>query len=89
MSITNIIAINFPTNLIHVVYCTLAVASPPITTPDVGVIRFIIPEAALNINTITSGLYFNAAVKGPKTGNATEASPDVDGIKNDNTRNKI
>ena len=23
-----------------------------------------------------------------KTGNATEASPDVDGIKNDSTRNK-
>lgn len=43
------------TNFTHVVYSTFEIASPPIITPDVGVIKFTRPLPALNIDITISG----------------------------------
>ena len=80
----NIRTSNFVTNFIHVEYSILAIAKPPITTPDVGVIKFTIPLPAENAETTISGAIFNLSANGANIGIETEANPEVDGIKNDN-----
>ena len=51
-----IIKIQLRTHFNQVLYSTLAIDRPPITTPEVGVNRLITPEAAEKIITITAGL---------------------------------
>ena len=81
----NIITNNFNTHLIYVPNSTFAAANPPITTPEVGVIKLISPLAPENIIIITSGLNDNCLASGANIGIDTEANPEVDGIKNDNS----
>ena len=70
------------TNFTHVVYSTFEIASPPIITPDVGVIKFTRPLPALNIDITISGANPNVWARGPNIGTDKLASPEVDGIKN-------
>ena len=81
-----IIKIQLRTHFNQVLYSTLAIDRPPITTPEVGVNRLITPEAAEKIITITAGLKPIWAVRGPMIPIEALAKPEVDGIKNDNNK---
>ena len=70
------------TNLTHVVYSTFAIASPPIITPDVGVIKFTRPLPALYIDITISGLNPKLWARGPNIGIDKLASHELEGIKN-------
>lgn len=70
-------------NLTHVLYSTFAIASPPIITPDVGVIRFTSPQPAPRVDIINSDGNPKLFANGPNIGIDTLAKPDVEGIKND------
>ena len=73
----------FQTNFNQVEYSTFAILKPPITTPEVGVNKFTIPEPAQNTIIITSGDKPNVFVNGAKIGIDTAAKPEDDGIKKD------
>lgn len=71
----------FLTHFRYVEYSTFAAARPPITTPEVGVMKLISPQAAQNIIIMMLGLKPSVLAKGPITGIDSAASPDVDGTK--------
>ena len=73
----------FIANFTHVLYSTFAIASPPIITPDVGVIIFTSPLPALKIDITISGENPKLLANGPNIGIETLARPELDGIKND------
>ena len=79
----NIHTITFVENLIHVPYSTFDIASPPITTPDVGVIKFTSPHPAPSIDITSSGENPKVLANAPNIGIDTLANPDVEGIRND------
>ena len=68
-------------------YGTRAMASPPITTAEVGMKRFMIPEALWNAVTTSSAGTSAKSASGLMIGIATVARPDEDGIRNDSGRN--
>lgn len=81
-----IVAIIFNENLTQLEKSILEIASPPITTPLVGVIRFIRPHAAVKIIIMTSGLKFRLCASGAKIPMDPVARPEVEGIRNDRPR---
>ena len=83
---TKIVATTFKENLIQLEKSTLEIAKPPITTPLVGVIRFISPQAAEKIIIITSGLKFKLCASGAKIPIEPVARPEVDGIRKERPR---
>src|SRR3954452_8998167 len=76
------------TNLRYFPYGTRAIASPPMTTADVGVTRFNRPDALGWAVPTRLRLAPAKSASGAMIGIATVASPDDEGIKNDSGRNK-
>ena len=62
-------------------------ASPPITTAEVGVTRLSRPEALWKAVTTRLGLTPAKSARGAMIGIATVANPDDEGMRNDSGRN--
>ena len=70
-------------NFHHVVILTCAIVNAPITTPEVGVIRFTQPDALWYAVTTKLGSTPANLPIGPMIPIVAAARPDVDGIKKD------
>lgn len=84
-----IVAIIFNENFTQLEKSILEIARPPITTPLVGVIRFIRPQAAVKIIIMTSGLRVRLCASGAKIPIDPVARPEVEGIKKESPRYMI
>ena len=80
---TRIVAMTFSENLTQLEKSIFEIASPPITTPLVGVIKFTRPHAAEKIIIMTLGLKFRLCASGAKMPIEPVARPEVDGMRND------
>ena len=87
-TITKSTATSFIIHLRNAPYGTLAIASAPIRTPLVGVIRFTMPLAVAYAVTTRSRPTPTKSAIGAIIGIDRAASPDDDGTRNDNKMKK-